>query len=140
MQDYNKISIKKEEILPTAERMRTEGRMLVMIHGYVDKDGQNVVSYDYAVGQAVESYFICGEKLLPSIGAIYDQAAIWPERELTELMGLEFSGLDTSERLFLADNMQSGQGQIIVTPLAELREKNITEALASSQNNRGGLQ
>ena len=136
MQEYKKIPISKEDILATAIRMRSQARPLVMIHGYVDKDGQNVVSYDYAVGQTVESYFISGEKELPSIGAVYDQAAIWPERELSELMGLEFSGLDTSKRLFLADNMLSGQGHIIVTPLAELREKNIAEALTNAQNSQ----
>ena len=138
MQNYKKIPISKEAILPTAERMKSEMRPLVMIHGYVDKEGQNVVSYDYSVGDCVESYSITGEQELPSIGGIYDSAAVWPERELNELMGVEFSGLDTAERLFLADNMLDGQGHIIVTPLAELREKNIAEALTNLQGSRGG--
>lgn len=138
MQLYKKISIQKEDILPIAERMKAEQRPLVMIHGYVDKEGQNVVSYDYSLGNCLESYFVTGERELPSIGGIYDQAAIWPERELMELMGLAFSGLDNTERLFLADNMLDGQGQIIVTPLAELREKNIAEALSGLQESQGG--
>lgn len=125
MQEYRKFSVLKEDIVATAQRMKAAGRPLLMIHGYVDKDGQNVVSYDYELGNCVESYTVAGESELPSLGAIYDAAAIWPERELNELMGLNFSGLDTSARLFLADNMLSGQGHIIVTPLSELREKNI---------------
>ena len=39
-------------------------------------------------------------------------------------MGFTFEGLDTSERLFLADAMMDGQGQILVTPINVLREKN----------------
>ena len=117
--------ITKEEIVPTALRMRHEGRWLVMIHGQVEPDGQVRVSYDYAVDPAVESYYVLGETVLPSISGIYDEAARWPECELYELMGLEFEGLDTSKRLFLPEDMleTQGKGQILVTPLAELVDK-----------------
>ena len=94
MQEYRMTQITKEEIVPTALRMRHEGRWLVMIHGYVQPDGQVRVSYDYAVDPAVESYYVLGETVLPSISGIYDEAARWPECELHELMGLEFEGLD----------------------------------------------
>ncbi|WDU84137.1 hypothetical protein [Caloramator sp. Dgby_cultured_2] len=40
MQNFKSIEIKKEEIVPIAEKMSGEGRRLVMIHGYVDKEGQ----------------------------------------------------------------------------------------------------
>ncbi len=127
MQEYRKTIITKDQIVPIAERMRKEGRYLVMIHGFIDKDGQMDVSYDYAVDPAIESYHVVGETKLPSIGEIYDTAATWPERELNELFAIEFEGLDVSKRLFLPEDMleTQGKGQIMVMPLAELRDKNI---------------
>ena len=68
MQEYRKIIIQKEQIVPIAEKMRREGRYLVMIHAFIDKDGQMDVSWDYAVDPAVESYHVLGETELPSIG------------------------------------------------------------------------
>ena len=122
MQEYKVFPIAKDQIVPLAERMRKEGRYLVMIHGYLNKEGQLDVSYDYAVDPAIESYHIVGEMQLPSIGEIYDTAATWPERELNELFGVEFEGLDMSKRLFLPEDMleEQGKGQIMVTPLSEL--------------------
>ena len=38
---------------------------------------------------------------------------------------MRFDGLDTTQRLFLPDNLLSGDGQILVTPLDELRAKNV---------------
>ena len=87
MQEYKKIIIGKDEIIPVAERMRKEGRYLVMIHAFFNKDGEADISYDYAVDPAVESYHVIGEMKVPSISEIYDTAASWPERELNELMG-----------------------------------------------------
>ena len=127
MQEYKRIDISKDQVVPVAERMRREGRYLVMIHGFINNDGQMDVSYDYAVDPALESYHGVGETVLPSIGAIYDTAATWPERELNELFAVEFEGLDTSKRLFLPEDMleTQGKGQIMVTPLSELVEKNL---------------
>ena len=127
MQEYKRIDISKDQVVPVAERMRKEGRYLVMIHGFINNDGQMDVSYDYAVDPAIESYHVVGETVLPSIGAIYDTAATWPERELNELFAVEFEGLDTSKRLFLQEDMLDTQGkrQIMVTPLSELVEKNL---------------
>ncbi len=124
IQPYKKNEITMEEIVPLAERMRKNGVMLVMIHGYVDKEGAFVLSYEYAIGGGIESYQLkTTQKSLPSISSIYDTAAAWPEKELEELMGLHFEGLDMQGRLFLPDNMLDGDGQILVTPLSELREK-----------------
>lgn len=122
MQGYQKIMISPEEIVPTAERMRAEGVILAMIHGFLAKEKKYNVSYEYQVGANIESYTVETDGSLPSIAGIYDKAAEWPERELNELMGIEFEGLDTSERLFLPDNMLDGQGQILVTPMKELIE------------------
>ena len=126
MQEYKKIVITKDQIVPIAEKMRKEGRLLVMIHGFINEEGNMDVSWDYAVDPAIESYHVIGETSFPSIESIYDVAAAWPERELNELFALEFEGLDTSLRLFLPEDMleTQGKGQIMVMPLSELREKN----------------
>ena len=127
MQEYKKIVISKDQIVPIAEKMRKEGRLLVMIHGFINEEGLMDVSWDYAVDPVVESYHVIGETSFPSIESIYDVAAAWPERELNEIFALEFEGLDTSKRLFLPEDMleTQGKGQIMVTPLSELVEKNV---------------
>lgn len=129
MQEYKRTDIGKNQIVPVAERMRKAGNYLVMVHAFLDKDGQIDISYDYAVDPAIESYHVVGEMKVPSIGDIYDTAATWPEREINEIFGVEFEGLDVSKRLFLPEDMleTQGKGQIMVMPLSELREKNIKE-------------
>ncbi len=123
MQEYKRIDITKDEIIPLAERMRKDGVILAMIHGHLGKDGLPVISYEYQIGTGIESYTITGEKVLPTISHIYDLAAEWPERELSELIDITFEGLDTSKRLFMPESMLEGQGHIFVTPMDELIEK-----------------
>ena len=127
MQEYKRIEISKDQVVPIAEKMRKAGVGLVMIHGFLNEEGQMDVSWDYSVEPVVESYHVVGEMTLPSIGEIYDVAATWPERELNEIFGVEFEGLDMSKRLFLPETMleTEGKGQIMVVPLSELRAKNI---------------
>ena len=129
MQEYKKIIIDNDQIVPTAERMKKAGVWLTIIHAFIGTDGKMDVSWDYQVEPVVESYHVIGETRLPSLGDIYDTAATWPERELNELFGIEFEGLDTSQRLFLPEDMleDQGKGQIMVMPLSELRAKNIKE-------------
>ncbi|MBO5555609.1 MAG: NADH-quinone oxidoreductase subunit C [Oscillospiraceae bacterium] len=131
MQEYKRIDISKDQIVPVAERMRKEGHYLVMIHAFINTEGQMDISWDYAVNPAVESYHVVGEMTVPSIGEIYDVAAQWPERELNELFGIQFEGLDVSKRLFLPEDMleTQGKGQIMVTPLSELVENNKKEGI-----------
>ena len=126
MQEYKRIDIGKDEIVPIAERERKAGNYLVMVHGFLNKEGQPDISYDYAVGPVIESYHVVGETKLPTISTIYSTAAEWPERELNEIFGWEFEGLDVSKRLFLPEDMleEQGKGQIMVTPLEELRKLN----------------
>ena len=126
MQEYKRFDIRKDQIVPIAEQMRKKGVYLLMIHAFRNKDGQMDVSYDYAVEPVIESYHVVGEETLPSIGEIYDAAATWAERELNELFGVTFEGLDLSQRLFLPEEMldPQGRGQIMVTPLSELVERN----------------
>lgn len=120
MQEYKKITITKDEVIPTAQKMRAEKIHLAMIHAYIDKHDVAHVSYEYDVAGEIHSYTVDGEKVLPSIGSIYDLGAEWPEREIMELMDITFEGLDTSKRLFMPDSMLSGQGHILVTPMDEL--------------------
>ena len=125
-QEYKRIDITKDQIVPIAERMRKNGVYLVMIHAFLNKEGKMDISWDYAVDPIVESYHVVGEMTVPSIGEIYDEAARWSERELNELFDITFEGLDVSKRLFLPEDMleTQGKGQIMVTPLSELVEKN----------------
>ena len=123
MQTNEKIQITPEEIVPTAEKMRAENRLLIMIHGHMEKDGTPVVSYDYDDGANVLSYEVRGHATLPTISHIYDAAAQWAERDVAELVPITFEGLDCSQRLFMPDNLLSGQGQITGTPLNVLREE-----------------
>lgn len=123
MQEYKKIAITKEDVIPTAERMRAAGVALAMIHGFINDEGKPNISYEYEVGNGIESYTVDGESVLPSISGIYDLGAEWAEREICELMEMTFEGLDTSKRLFMPDNMLDGQGQIIVTPMDELIDR-----------------
>ena len=127
MQTNKKTYITKEEIVPIAEKMKKDNVQLIMIHGHRDDDGSAVVSYEYSFGPMVDSYEVRGEDVLPSIEPIYDVAAQWAEREINELIGVTFEGLDVSKRLFMPDNLLEGQGQILVTPLAELRKANVDE-------------
>lgn len=127
MQTNKKTMITKEEIVPVAKKMREDGVQLIMIHGYRDNDGAPVISYEYSMGPMVDSYEVRGEEVLPSIESIYDLAAQWPEREITELIGVTFEGLDTTKRLFMPDNLLEGNGQILVMPLSELRKANVEE-------------
>ena len=75
MQEYKRIDISKDQIVPIAERMRKQNVYLVMIHAFINKEGLLDVSWDYAVDPGVESYHVVGETTLPSIGEIYDAAA-----------------------------------------------------------------
>lgn len=129
MQAYKRIEISKDQVVPIAEKMRKAGVGLVMIHGFLNEEGKLDVSWDYAVEPVIESYHVVGEDNLPTISEIYDEAAAWPERELNEIFGVVFEGLDMSKRLFLPEEMleTQGKGHIMVTPLEELRAKNIKE-------------
>jgi len=127
MQTNKKTMITRDQIVPVAEKMKADGVQLIMIHGYLDNDGTPVISYEYSMGPLVDSYEVRGESVLPSIEPVYDLAAQWAEREITELIGVTFEGLDTSKRLFMPDNLLEGNGQILVMPLAELRKANVDE-------------
>lgn len=127
MQTNQKTMITKDQVLPIAEQMKKDGVMLIMIHGYLEDDGTPVISYEYSKGPLVDSYEVRGENVIPSIEPVYDLAAQWAEREINELIGVTFEGLDISKRLFMPDNLLEGTGHILVTPLEELRKANVDE-------------
>ena len=127
MQTNQKTMITKDQVLPIAKEMREKEVQLIMIHGYLDDEGLPVISYEYSLGPVVDSYEVRGERVLPSIESVYDLAAQWAEREISELIDVTFEGLDTSKRLFLPDNLLEGEGHILVTPLEELRRANVEE-------------
>ena len=66
MQEYKTIQITKEEVVPTALRMRHDGRWLVMIYGWYQTDGQLRISWDYEVGPVVESYYVLARRACPA--------------------------------------------------------------------------
>ena len=67
-QEYKRIDITKDQIVPIAERMRKNGVYLVMIHAFLNKEGKMDISWDYAVDPVLESYHVVGEMTVPSIG------------------------------------------------------------------------
>lgn len=125
------------EIHAVAEQMRADGRTLTMIHGYLEDDGTPVITYDFDFGPVLKEYEIRGEDTIPTISDIYDAAAEWPERELMELIHVTFEGVDTSERLFMPNNLLDGQGQILVMPMTELKEKNQPEEQREGRTEKG---
>lgn len=122
MQEYKQHVIKKEEVITVAKRMREIGVPLAMIHAYITDKGVPHVSYEYQSDPDIISVTVIGESELPTISEIYDLAAEWPEREIMELMPITFEGLSTEKRLFMPDNMLDGQGQILVTPMDQLKK------------------
>ena len=93
MQTNEIITITKDQVVSTAEKMRAEGRLLVMIHGHLEADGTPVVSYDYDDGANLLSCEVRGESTLPTISHVYDAAAAWAEREIHELLPITVSTL-----------------------------------------------
>lgn len=118
--DFRDIS--KGEIVKKAEEMKKNGCTLTVITGYVDKEGNPVISYCYDVDGELETYKLSGEKNIPTITGVYGTAAEWFEEEISELMDVKFEGLEMKGRLFLPDEFD-GSGQIIVSSLSELRDK-----------------
>ena len=60
MQEYKKIAITKDDVIPTAERMKKAGVALAMIHGFINDEGKPNISYEYEVGNGIESYTFDG--------------------------------------------------------------------------------
>ncbi|KAJ53360.1 Ni,Fe-hydrogenase III component G [Clostridium tetanomorphum] len=114
--------VSKDEIIKMAENMLNEKRRLVIMNGYVDKEGNNVIAYNFDIDGNLKTFICKGEKVLPTITHIYKGSAQWCEEDICEVMDIEFDGLNKGDRLFLPDDFD-GSGQILVTPMEELRKK-----------------
>jgi Ni,Fe-hydrogenase III component G len=121
MHKFDSTYITREELIPIAEKMLNEKRRLVIMNGYVDKEGSNVVAYNFDIDGDIKTYLCKGYSLLPSLTPIYKGSAQWCEEEICEMMPIDFEGLEKSGRLFLPEEFD-GSGQILVMPLSELKK------------------
>lgn len=121
MHKFDSTDITKEELIPIAEKMLKEKRRLVIMNGYVDKEGKNVVAYNFDIDGDIKTYLCKGYSMLPSLTPIYGGSAQWCEEEICEMMPIDFEGLNKSGRLFLPEEFD-GSGQILVMPLSELKK------------------
>lgn len=118
--DFNEIG--KEQIIEIAREKKEKGCSLTVIVGYTDKEGEPVIAYSYDDNGSIQTYKCTNEKSVESITPVYETAAEWFEEEISELMGIEFAGLEKKDRLFLPEEFD-GSGHIIVSSLSELRKK-----------------
>lgn len=121
MHKFDSEFVTKEELLSVVQKMLEEKRRLVIMNGYVDKEGNNVVAYNFDIDGDIKTYLCKGYSSIPSITPIYGGSAQWCEEEITEMMPIEFEGLAKSGRLFLPEEFD-GSGQILVMPLSELKK------------------
>lgn len=132
MHNYECIEITKDELLPLAKDMHHEKRRLVIMNGYIDKEGKNVVLYHFDVEGDIKSFSVRGSDSIPSITSIYKGSAQWCEEEICEFMPIEFQGLNKSGRLFLPEEFD-GSGQILVLPLSELKKYKEPEEMGKEE-------
>lgn len=121
MHKANITEIRDEELIPLAEKMYKEKCRLVIVNGYMDKEGKCVVAYNFDVNGNLDTYLCKGYNKLPSLTQIYKGTAQWCEEEICEMMPMDFERLEKSGRLFLPDDFD-GTGQILVLPLSELKK------------------
>ena len=113
--------IKKDKIIEIARDKKQKKCPLIVIVGFVDKEGKPTVSYSFDVHGAVETYTYKDGGVIPSITSVYGVAAEWFEEEISEFMGVEFEGLQKKGRLFLPEEFD-GSGQIFVSSMSELKK------------------
>jgi hypothetical protein len=130
MHKFDGTVISREELVPLVNKMLEEKRRLVIMNGYVDKEGKNVVAYNFDFEGDIKTYLCKGYESLPSITPIYGASAQWCEEEICEMMPIDFEGLEKSGRLFLPEDFD-GSGQILVLPISELKK--------SKEEREGGL-
>lgn len=114
-------TIEKESILLKVKNVRDKEGRLVAINGYVDGQGKNVVVYTLEYEDIREHLHIKDEDELPTVTTIY-KGAQWFEEEIQEMMPVKFEGLKASNRLFLPEEFEAGEGQILIMPLEELKK------------------
>lgn len=132
MHNYECVEINRDELLPLATKMLKDKRRLVIMNGYVDKEGKNVVIYHFDIDGDIKSFSVRGYDSIPSITRIYKGSAQWCEEEICEFMPIEFQGLRKSGRLFLPEEFD-GSGQILVLPLSELKKYKESEEMGKEE-------
>ena len=113
--------IEKDKLLNELEtNIKSDGR-LVCINGYINEEEQMVVIYTIEHDEVREILKLENQREIPTSTSIYIGAA-WFEEEIEEMMPVKFIGLKRSGRLFLPDELKSGEGKILVLPLNELKK------------------
>lgn len=113
--------IQRSDIILKVQEVRDKEGRLVSINGYINESKKNVVVYTVEYDNVRKHYRVTGEEVLPTITSIY-KGAQWFEEEIQEMMPLKFEGLIFSGRLFLPEEFKSGEGQILIIPLNELKK------------------
>ena len=113
--------IEKDKLLNELETNIKSGGRLVCINGYINEEEQMVVIYTIEHDEVREILKLEDQREIPTATSIYIGAA-WFEEEIEEMMPVKFIGLKRSGRLFLPDELKSGEGKILVLPLNELKK------------------
>lgn len=113
--------IEKDKLLNELETNIKSGGRLVCINGYINEEEQMVVIYTIEHDEVREILKLENQREIPTSTSIYIGAA-WFEEEIEEVMPVKFIGLKRSGRLFLPDELKSGEGKILVLPLNELKK------------------
>ena len=116
-----KRAIEKDKLLNELETNIKSGGRLVCINGYINEEEQMVVIYTIEHDEVREILKLENQREIPTSTSIYIGAA-WFEEEIEEMMPVKFIGLKRSGRLFLPDELKSGEGKILVLPLNELKK------------------
>ncbi|MEG1003091.1 NADH-quinone oxidoreductase subunit C [Clostridium sp.] len=122
MHEFDCSYINKDEIFKISEKMLEDKRRLVIMNGYINDKGENVICYNFDINGNIVTYKIVNEKEIPSITNVYKESASWCEEEIEEMMNVKFIGLKRGGRLFLPEEFKNFEGQILVMPLDELKK------------------
>ncbi|WP_024615160.1 NADH-quinone oxidoreductase subunit C [Clostridium sp. Ade.TY] len=122
MHEFKCIEINAKEIINVAENLIKENRRLVIINGYINKNKENVICYNFDIDGDIVTYKVTNVNEIMTLTSIYKESARWCEEEIEEVMNVKFIGLNRSNRLFLPEEFKDGEGQILIMPLDELKK------------------
>lgn len=106
-------SVKKEDIFETAEFLFKDMGMRFSIASGTDTPGAIEILYHFSLDKVGEIYSVrvlIDDKKRPVIDSITPifPGAEWIEREMWEMLGIEFSGHPNLKRLLLAEDWPEG--------------------------------
>lgn len=122
MENYRTENVNVSDLIAYAKEVKDKGGRLVAINGYINDENKNVVAYTFEYENIRETKFVKDESEIPTLTGIYKGGTQWFEEEVEEMMPLKFIGLEKSGRLFLPEEFENGEGQILVMPLEELKK------------------